>query len=43
MGQILLDYAEYADIGLEEDAKGLAKHSSHDLPIQLVLDTYLPY
>jgi hypothetical protein len=33
MGQIPPDYAEYADVGSEEDVKGLAEHSSHDLPI----------
>jgi hypothetical protein len=43
MGQIPPDYAEYADVGLEEDAKGLAEHSSHNLPIQLVPDTHPPY
>jgi hypothetical protein len=43
MGQIPPDYAEYADVGSEEDAKGLAEHSSHDLPIQLVPDTHPPH
>jgi hypothetical protein len=33
IGQIPPDYAEYADIELEKDTKGLAKHSSHNLPI----------
>jgi hypothetical protein len=43
IGQIPPDYTEYADVGLEKDAKGLAKYSSHNLPIQLVLDTHPLY
>jgi hypothetical protein len=33
IGQIPLDYAKYADIGLEEDTKGLAKYFLYNLPI----------
>jgi hypothetical protein len=43
MGQLPLQYAEYADIGSEDDAKGLAEHSSHDLAIQLVPDAQPPH
>jgi hypothetical protein len=43
MGQLLPQYSEYADVGSEDDAKGLAKHSSHDLTIQLVPDAQPPH
>jgi hypothetical protein len=41
--QIPPDYADFVNVGSEEDAKGLAEHSSHDLPIQLVPDTHPPH
>jgi hypothetical protein len=43
MGQLPPQYAEYADVGSEDDAKGLAEHSSHDLAIQLVPDAQPPH
>jgi hypothetical protein len=43
MGQLPSQYAEYADVGSEDDAKGLAEHSSHDLTIQLIPDAQPPH
>jgi hypothetical protein len=43
MSQLPPQYAEYADVGSEDDAKGLAEHSSHDLAIQLVSDAQPPH
>jgi hypothetical protein len=36
-------YADYADIASEEDAKGLAKHSSNNLAIQLTPGAQPPH
>lgn len=41
--QIPSVYAEYADVGSEEDAKGLAEHSQHDLSITLTPDAQPPH
>jgi hypothetical protein len=43
MAQLPPQYAEYVDVGSEDDAKGLAEHFSHDLAIQLVPDAQLPH
>ena len=38
-----LQYAEFADVGLEDNAKVLPKHSKHNLTILLTLEGVLPY
>jgi len=42
-GQILAEYAEFADVGLEDEVRTIPAHSQHDLAIQLTPDGQLPY
>jgi hypothetical protein len=43
VAHLLLQYAEFADVASEDDAKGLAEHSSNDLSIELTPGTQLPH
>jgi hypothetical protein len=42
-GQIPPQYAEYADVGSEEDARVLPDYSSHDLAIQIIPEGVPPH
>jgi hypothetical protein len=39
LAQLPSQYAEYADVASEDNAKALAEHSSHDLAIDLAPET----
>ena len=43
IGHLPPQYAEFADVGLEEDLKGLPKHSNYDLTITLTPKGVPPY
>jgi hypothetical protein len=43
LAQLPSQYAEYADVASEDDAKALAEHSSHDLAIELAPETQPPH
>jgi hypothetical protein len=43
LAQLPSQYAEYADVALEDDAKALAEYLFYNLAIDLVLEAQLPY
>jgi hypothetical protein len=43
LAQLPSQYAEYADVASEDNAKALAEHSSHDLAIDLAPETQPPH
>ena len=43
MGHLPPQYAEFADVGSEEDSKGLPEHSNHDLTITLTPEGVPPH
>lgn len=42
-GQLPPEYAEFADVGSEDDARGIPNHASHDLAIQTLPGTQPPH
>jgi hypothetical protein len=43
LAQLPSQYAEYADVASEDNAKALTEHLSYDLAINLAPETQLPY